>query len=210
MFTNFYNLKNFRLITALIVVTTLHGCTANLQSQQLALHTWQSLIRYETEVSDKINAENAFYQTQLLNFRRGLTGFTSLSESTGRSNQKDKINIENSLLYGRIYTNAQRDALLTADSLLHASSPKISTAIIQMIDKGFNEDISHYQEIAKRDKELSENFLSSLVKLNQEKIKLGKARDNLAKLSKDSDLDERLSILSEHGQVIAKELENID
>ena len=212
MFINFHTLKISHLIIAITIATIFSGCGSKKlsQPQQLALHTWQSLIHYETKLTNKIDAENAFYQTQLLNFRRGLTGFTNLSELSNTENEedKDKNIIENSLIYGRIYTNAQRDALIIADSLFHASSPKITTAIIQMIDKGISEDISHYKLLGKRDKELSENLLSNLVKLNQEKIKLKQVRDNLARLSKDPGLDEKLGILVEHVQVIAKELEN--
>lgn len=225
MSINFYKPHMLYKLIVLTPILVGGGCMGNKQSQNLAKHTWQSLINYETQITNKINAENAFYQTQLLNIRRGLIGYSSLQELKGDSTKKtlgndnattiEACDMENSsdkktkktLLYGRIFVSAHRDARITADSLLHSSSPKIMTAIIQVADRGIKEDIFFYQELVKREKDLSENFIVNLRKLNQEKARLKIVRDNLSKLSAEADIDEILPILRTHGEVIANELE---
>src|SRR5262245_27499966 len=98
-------------VSFLIVLITSAGCAANRDAQELASRVLQQTIKYEAEVDKKVAAERAFYADQRRLIRLALGGNSAITEPTSDQGRE----IQRTLIYGRIRTNAERGARLLAD-----------------------------------------------------------------------------------------------
>lgn len=110
------------LATTLAVGILCSGCGETL-AQGIAGQTVQNLAIYEAEVTRKIDAERGFYRSQIENLSQSLAptkaidtrypdGRQVLPQTAGES-----IPVEQTLIYGRIMTDAEGEAIGVAEAL---------------------------------------------------------------------------------------------
>lgn len=190
-----------KLLTFLIIISVCAGCAADRDARQLAIHVIQDTVKYEAEVDKKITAEKTFYREQQARIRAALIGKAKITAIDEETNE-----IRQTLIYGRIRTDAERDARLTADEIVSSNPPRLIGHIIDYLVKGLKEDQAFCLDISERQRRLSENLLASLEKLDQQKENLKNVRKRLTVLATQPDIYAQLNEIVEFGKAVEEQM----
>jgi hypothetical protein len=148
-------------------------------AQTLAAHTAALTASYEKQVSDKVNAERAFYESQRQNLIESLAGYRP--SDTGRLPTVGQV--KESIYYLSIKTNAQRDALVTADAIVTSNGDKILTPVLKYIDAGVKEERELYVALSNSEVQLDTKLAAGLRPLDEQADRLATVRSRLVSLS---------------------------
>ncbi len=179
------------------------GCEADRHAQQLAFNVIQTSIRYEAEVDKKIAAEKTFYRDQKAYIHASLVGRANISKIGDETGE----DIKGTLLYGRIHTQAERDARLTAEEIVSSNPPRIFGQVIDYITKGVKDDQAFFLDILERQRRLDQNLLATLEKIDQQKGKLKNSRNMLTSLASQVDIAEQVQQILEFGKAVQQEID---
>ena len=180
------------------------ACTGSEAARDVAKSTIAIITANEKQVNDKVIAEKAFYRNEQAALRAYLTGTVNL-----KSGDKQTLNVTESLVWGRIVNNANRDARLTAEALVNSTRPNVMGVSIAYIQKGVDADNAAYRELAARRTRLRENLLKELAKLDQQKSRLKKAKKVLTKLTKAPDAAGDFNLIKNYADVIKNAIEKL-
>lgn len=190
---------------AIISMALVSGCAEPEAARDMATHTAATLATYEKQVNDKVLAEKGFYKKEVAEIRRFLIGEVNLGTKDGDDSKLRPV--QRSLVYGRIVNGTNRDARLAAEAMIYARKVDVMGRAIAFVKRGVDDDLALYRELSERRTALQESLIKELAKIDQQKARLAKVKNGLAKLSKSSDPADRFKLVKKHAEVIKKAIE---
>lgn len=188
-------------ILVFFLVVGCAGCAGDRHARQLTLDTIQTMVKYEAAVDKKVSAEKTFYCEQQSRIRTALVGKPPIIDL-----DKDKVQVQKTLIYAQIRTSAERDARLTAEGIISSNPPKIMGSVIDFIVRGVKEDQAFYLNIVERQRRLAESLLTDLEKIDQQKERLKNVRNGLATLATQPDVLAQMKQIYEFEKAVEKEM----
>ncbi len=192
----------FHRLAAALTVCFACGCSADNDAMEFASQLRRLTVEYEQARDKKIEAERKFYRDQRKNLRRIIAG----AEALGNVGEGDFATTK-TVVYGRIITDANRDASLRAESLI--ASPgviQINTSLAEFLQRGLEQDRKAYLEAQRRQQQLRENLLVELVKIDAQTQRLKTIRKKLLELEKDPTFEARFEQVVAIGKAVRKQL----
>ncbi len=200
--------RGFQAMAAIVSMALVSGCAEPEAARDMATHTAATLATYEKQVNDKVLAEKGFYKKEVAEIRRFLTGEVNLGTLGTKDGDDSKLRpVERSLVYGRIVNGTNRDARLAAEAMIYARKVDVMGRAIAFVKRGIDDDLALYRELSERRTALQESLIKELAKIDQQKARLAKVKNGLAKLSKSSDPADRFKLVKKHAEVIKKAIE---
>ncbi len=222
-------INNFGKSIVLFGVVLISACSGPKFAKNTAIQMNRTILEYDAKISKKIDAEKAFYNDQRKILRNVLSGSTDITNppeakqnpstesqfqstennnsSSSEANNVKIITIKDTVAYGQIRTNAQREAILLSEKLSSAQAqPMISTNLIQYIRNSLEEDWNKYREANHRQQQLRVELLEGLEKIDQQAIRIKNIQKELDKLSKDPSIESSLKQYLEIGKAITEKL----
>jgi hypothetical protein len=160
---------------------------------------------YEKQMNAKIAAENKFYVEQLAVIRKHVDGDIDYDKLATTSGDDEQTRVKQTLLYGRIRFDAQRQARLSAAKILDGNG-SISTEVINLIDLGIAEDVQYARDLHARSVALRIDHIAGLAKLEYAKDDLATVRRQLATVAADQSTEEQLKALASFGKALRTSL----
>lgn len=196
--------NNFTNSIILLSMFLISGCEGTRYAKNNAIQMSKLTLEYETKVSNKVAAEQTFYQDQRAILRCVLSGAVVSTDPSDKLTKCDNIRKENitdkenttdqtepstitirdTVPYGRIRTDIRRDATLLAEKLISSQTqPMVSTELIQFMRTGLESDWNIYQQAHLRQQQLRVEMLEGLEKMDQQTQRLKTIQKELDKLA---------------------------
>lgn len=207
-----------------VTLAALAGCAGE-NAQLVALKTLQTTVRYEQKIDAKIAAEKEFYRDQMANLRTSLAGepvdkvcLPDDDEVEDAAAKDGKLSddcfgnpdFKKSWLYGRILTDAQRDARRTAGTLMSADDGAVMEIIQDFAARGIAVNHEALAEVERQQQVLAQEVAQSLKPLEKQKKRLKTLRQGLTTLTSEPDAGIDLTRIQNFAEIIAAELQRIE
>jgi hypothetical protein len=193
------------LFTGLLIgmLTLNGGCAARKAAEDLAAETGRLALEYEHARDRKVQAEKKFYADQKETLRQILGG------TSGITNPKPQdLNVTKTVVYGRIVTATERDAISLAESLIASPGiPQVWSGLTDFLEKGLKDDWESYLEARRRQEQLNTDLVKGLIIIDQQTEQLESMRNNLLELGEEPTLKARAKQLFDLGAAVRKQLE---
>jgi hypothetical protein len=182
----------------------LTGCASDRAVSKIAIHAAQNVAAYDAEVSNKVAAEKAFYQSQTASLRKILGGVSAPVADDPEATELARL--RSSLPYGRIETVGHREARIMADRIAAGSTPATMEELINYIESGVAREQTDLLDFIQRQRTLAGEFQKSLIPIEQQKEQLKQLRNSLTQLAAKPKLGDQLKLAIEFGRAIQEEI----
>lgn len=166
-------------LVSAVALALLGGCAGN-ASQQVALNTLKATTEYEKQLTAKIAAESAFYETRGRILSDSLAG-----PSVDLEKGIEEVDVKQTWLYGHIRTLNERDALDTAGRMLSVPPGRIPSMVRDYTLRSIEVSREGISRVRAERLALAEKSASALQPVEIQKRRLAALRKGLAELSAD-------------------------
>lgn len=219
-------INNFTKGVIFLSMFLVSACQGPRYAKNSAIQMNKLTLEYETKVSNKIAAEQAFYLDQGAILRCVLSGSVAPTDASdmptkcsnirkkdppekiaSNNQEKESITVKDTVVYSRISSGAWRDAILLAEKLASSQTqPMINTSLIQFMRSGLEEDWDTYRQAIQRQQQMRVELLEGLEKMDQQTERLKTIQKELDKLVKKPSLQTNLKQYLEIAKAINKKL----
>jgi hypothetical protein len=186
-----------------LITLTLPGC-GDSTAQKLAADEAALTAAYEKQVDNKVTAETAFYATQRENLIESLVGYRSDTPGSFSTSP----NVRDSIYFGMIMVNAERDARVSAEDIVASNGQKVMGPTLQYIETGVKEEQGSYAELSQKQAELGVKLSEGLKTLNEQKSELETVRSKVVMLSQPLSSRDQVQQLIDLGKATQKILQS--
>lgn len=180
------------------------SCAANKAAVNLAANTGRLTLEYEQARDAKVEAEKKFYADQKEALRQILGGTSAATNSEPKD-----LEVQKTVVYGRIVTTTERDAIALAESLTASPTiPQVWSDLTNFLEKGLKDDWEAYLETRRRQEQLNTDLMAELVKIDQQTERLESIRNNLLELEEAPTLQSRFKQFFNIGEAVRKQLQS--